>query len=188
MKSTSSRKSKKSQSSASKGIPGNYRWMSLSAINRYVPEMQRLGVSEVARSQRGFLTQYKKAGGDWRRLSEYWQRRRMNFVKRHMAQYTPNPTYRRYLALIAWAYMPSVKPKESRKGSRRGSRGSRGSERGSERGSRRPKRGSAAGAARTAKSYDHPSKYSKAYCLKTACNKMGFSQRASCRRYKDCYH
>lgn len=30
-------------------------------------------------------------------------------------------------------------------------------------------------------------KYSKDYCLKTPCNKMGFSQKASCRPYKNCY-
>lgn len=30
-------------------------------------------------------------------------------------------------------------------------------------------------------------KYSKSYCEKTPCNKMGFSQKASCRPYKNCY-
>ena len=28
---------------------------------------------------------------------------------------------------------------------------------------------------------------SKAYCKKTACKKMGFTQKASCRPYKNCY-
>lgn len=156
-----------------RGIPGNYPWMSLSSVLRYVPEMQRLGVSEVARSQRGFLTQYKKAKGSWRNLSEYWQRRRMNFVKRHLAQYNPNPTYRHYLALIAWAYMPAKKPAES--GARRVTNKST---RKSVRGSAKPKK---------TRKYALPRKYSKAYCLKTACRKMGFSQRASCRPYKNCY-
>ena len=32
-----------------------------------------------------------------------------------------------------------------------------------------------------------PRKMSKSYCLKTSCNKMGFSQKASCRYYKNCY-
>lgn len=30
-------------------------------------------------------------------------------------------------------------------------------------------------------------KYSKDYCVKTPCKEMGFSQKASCRPYKNCY-
>ncbi len=37
------------------------------------------------------------------------------------------------------------------------------------------------------KSAKLPRKYSKKYCIKTPCNKMGFSQKASCRYYKNCY-
>lgn len=33
----------------------------------------------------------------------------------------------------------------------------------------------------------YPRKWSKSYCKKTPCNKMGFSQKASCRYYKNCY-
>ena len=36
--------------------------LSLKTIRKYEPEMKRLKVSEVARSKRGFLTAYKKAG------------------------------------------------------------------------------------------------------------------------------
>lgn len=32
-----------------------------------------------------------------------------------------------------------------------------------------------------------PRKMSKKYCKKTPCKKMGFSQKASCRPYKNCY-
>lgn len=32
-----------------------------------------------------------------------------------------------------------------------------------------------------------PRKWSKDYCKKTSCKKMGFSQRSSCRPYKKCY-
>ena len=32
-----------------------------------------------------------------------------------------------------------------------------------------------------------PRKMSKKYCKKTPCRKMGFSQKASCRPYKNCY-
>jgi hypothetical protein len=35
--------------------------------------------------------------------------------------------------------------------------------------------------------FKKPRKYSKSYCEKTPCNKMGFTQKASCRPYKNCY-
>lgn len=35
--------------------------------------------------------------------------------------------------------------------------------------------------------FKKPRKYSKSYCEKTPCGKMGFSQKASCRPYKNCY-
>lgn len=35
--------------------------------------------------------------------------------------------------------------------------------------------------------YSKPRKYSKSYCKTTSCDKMGFSQKASCKPYKDCY-
>lgn len=83
-----------------------YTWLPLSVIRKYEPEMERLGVSEIARSRQGFLTAYKKVGGRWQKLSDYWQQKREAFIARHLAQYRKNPTYRRKLALIAWAYMP----------------------------------------------------------------------------------
>jgi hypothetical protein len=82
--------------------------------------MRRQGVSEVARSKRGFLTAYKRSGGTPERLGrdpkfgQDWVQRRNSFVARHMGQITKrgeplwegkNPT-RRHLALIAWAYTP----------------------------------------------------------------------------------
>lgn len=93
----------------------SYAYLSLSAVNRHVSAARRLGVSEVARSSRGFLTAYRRAGGDPNRLSDYWANRRDNFVKRHMSQVkrrgeplweSGQPT-RRHLALIMWAYSPS---------------------------------------------------------------------------------
>ena len=35
--------------------------------------------------------------------------------------------------------------------------------------------------------FKKPRKYSKSYCEKTPCDKMGFTQKASCRPYKNCY-
>lgn len=93
--------------------------MSLGGIEKYLPEMRRKHVSEVARSPRGFLRHYRQAGGRASGLSEKWRRKRNNFVKRHLAQarssgeklYDPKKkTYsRRGLALIAWAYDPKRK-------------------------------------------------------------------------------
>lgn len=100
-----------------------YTWMPRSSIEKYVKEMERLGVSEVARSRRGFLYHYFKEGKSVRNklvgtrpeafgTEQTWGERRHNFIRRHLSQYNENPTYRRYLALIAWAYIPSKKPKD----------------------------------------------------------------------------
>ena len=35
--------------------------------------------------------------------------------------------------------------------------------------------------------FKKPRKYSKSYCSKTPCSEMGFTQKASCRPYKNCY-
>jgi hypothetical protein len=35
--------------------------------------------------------------------------------------------------------------------------------------------------------YNKPRKYSKSYCESTPCKKMGFTQKASCKPYKNCY-
>lgn len=88
--------------------------MSLTAIARYVPIAKQRGVSTVARSPRGFLTAYRKAGGKKSKLSIYWRRRRAAFIARHMAHVRKRgeslkkngkPT-RRALALMMWAYQP----------------------------------------------------------------------------------
>lgn len=99
----------------------DYPWMTYEEVEEYIPEMEKYKVSEVARgvkessqSDRGFLEVYEevrdpkemetipiKSGS-----SQNWAQRRQNFISRHMAQYEGNPTYRRWLALIAWAYLP----------------------------------------------------------------------------------
>ena len=35
--------------------------------------------------------------------------------------------------------------------------------------------------------YKKPRKMDRSYCKKTPCKNMGFSQKASCRPYKNCY-
>jgi len=37
------------------------------------------------------------------------------------------------------------------------------------------------------KKFKKPRKYSQSYCKSTPCDKMGFTQKASCRPYKNCY-
>ena len=97
-------------------MPEKFRWIPLREVLAYEPEMERLGVSPVARSPRGFLTAYKAgrtaaatkrtAVPDHSGTPQTWGQRREQFIARHLAQYEKNPTYRRWLALVAWAYRP----------------------------------------------------------------------------------
>lgn len=97
-----------------------YAWMPLEAVLPFVPAMRAEAVSEVARSPRGFLTAYKRSGGDRNRMGtdsysgQDWRTKRDGFVARHWAQIKKRgeplwsygePT-RRHLALIAWAFTP----------------------------------------------------------------------------------
>jgi hypothetical protein len=70
---------------------------------KYMPMIISNKVSEMARSKGQFLDQYKQHGTN---LPPEWKLKRENFIKRHMAQYIKNPTTRRQLALITWAYFP----------------------------------------------------------------------------------
>ena len=38
------------------------------------------------------------------------------------------------------------------------------------------------------KKWSFPRRFSKAHCMSKSCNKMGFTEKASCRPYKNCYH
>jgi len=80
-----------------------YPFLSVKQIEKNLPEMERLGVSKVARSKGQFLEQYRKYGVN---LPLAWKIKRENFIKRHLAQYVKNPTVRRKLALMAWAFSP----------------------------------------------------------------------------------
>lgn len=95
----------------------SYPYLPLSTVLRYESKAAARGVSEVARSSRGFLTAYKAAGGKAASLPENWRRKRDGFVARHKAQLEAHgeplfddsgrPT-RRHLALIMWAYSPAA--------------------------------------------------------------------------------
>jgi hypothetical protein len=90
-----------------------YRWLSLSRVLKYENEMIKEKVSEVARGKNGFLSQYKiyKTADAMRNApvpyqNQYWEQKRNAYLARSIPQYLSNPTYRRKLSLIAWAYYP----------------------------------------------------------------------------------
>ena len=82
----------------------------------------RQGVSDIARSPRGFLAAYKLASGDPYAMGrdqfsgQLWEDRRTYFIKRHVEQArrrresfwtkSGQPT-RRHLALMMWAFTPT---------------------------------------------------------------------------------
>lgn len=51
----------------------------------------------------------------------------------------------------------------------------------------RPDREVTGGRRRKTRRFKMPRKYSRKYCKKTPCKRMGFTQRASCRPYKNCF-
>ena len=89
----------------------DYTLMSPDEVRQHLPDMQALDVSKVARSSAGFTGQYLLNGASVLDNNATgskitWRKTRANFIARHLAQYRENPTKRRKLALIAWAYMP----------------------------------------------------------------------------------
>lgn len=92
------------------------KWLTLETIEQLEPIGKAWGVSEVARSRKGFMGAYRAADGNPAALSDWWVNRRNNFNARHMAQVKKRgealwkdgyPT-RRHLALIFWAYSPDL--------------------------------------------------------------------------------
>lgn len=95
-------------------------FLSLATCLRWVVLAEMRKVSEVARSERGFLTAYQEANGRPSSLSCAWRNRRIAFCARHWAQieargkgalfessgkYEGLPT-RHALALVMWAWHP----------------------------------------------------------------------------------
>lgn len=93
-----------------------YPWMSYPDAHAFEEEAKRLHVSVVARSPKGFMREYQRSGTpqamERRALppgvsgGTTWGEKRNGFIARHLKQYRANPTYRRFLALIMWAYRP----------------------------------------------------------------------------------
>lgn len=93
-----------------------YRWLSLNTVLKFLPEIERQNVSKVARSERGFITHYQKYryADKMKKMivpekNRTWEEERNLFIDRTLPAYRVQPTYRRYLSLIAWAYDPSKK-------------------------------------------------------------------------------
>ncbi len=91
--------------------------MTPAQVARIVPELEAHGVSEVARSARGFIPAYLAARTPERMARTQapgkgvtWAHERHRFIKRTLAAYEMNPTHRRALALMAWAYVPRKGP------------------------------------------------------------------------------
>ena len=91
-------------------------WISVSEVEKWEKEAERLGVSEVARGKKGFLWAYKRAG-DRKRMEKTpvdvynpagltWGEKRNAFLSRSVPQFDGNRTYRRWLSLVMWAYVP----------------------------------------------------------------------------------
>ena len=88
-----------------------YNWSPLSNVLKYEDEIIKNNVSVVARSKDGFLYNYKKyktANNMKNKIvpneKQTWEQKRNAFLARSVPQYKNNPTYRRWLSIIAWAY------------------------------------------------------------------------------------
>lgn len=80
-----------------------YPFLEYKIIETYLPLIKQLKVSTKARSKDQFLDVYKKYNTN---LPISWLKKRENFIKRHHIQYIHDPTIRRRLALITWAFDP----------------------------------------------------------------------------------
>ena len=97
-------------------------YISLYHLEKVERVAHKEGVSDVARSPRGFMAAYKLASGDPYSMGrdhfsgQLWEDRRTNFIKRHVEQakrrrenfWTKQggPT-RRHLALMMWGFTPT---------------------------------------------------------------------------------
>jgi hypothetical protein len=92
-------------------------WMPVEEVEAMLPTIEAAGVSAVARSPRGFIAAYRRIRSPMRMMiaevpdlpSQTWAQRRDAFIARALPVYNANPTHRRALSLIAWAYLPPLK-------------------------------------------------------------------------------
>ena len=87
--------------------------MPVELVESIIPTLVSNGVSEVARSQRGFIPAYAHFRTPMRMAIEFvpgervtWAQKRELFIRRTLPAYKKNPSFRRALSLMAWAFMP----------------------------------------------------------------------------------
>lgn len=83
--------------------------ITIEEIKKYMPYIIRYRVSETARSKGQFIEQLTESGSV-DKLPIEWQNKRRLFLIRSTQGYKKNPTIRRWLSLIAWAYW--IEPKD----------------------------------------------------------------------------
>lgn len=94
-----------------------YEWMPVEEVEAMLPTIEAAGVSKVARSPRGFVTAYRRIRSPLQMMiaevpdhePQTWSQRRGAYIARALPAYSADPTHRRALALIAWAYAPPLK-------------------------------------------------------------------------------
>ena len=100
---------------------GRLPWMTYADAHKWEAEARDHDVSKVARGRNGFMREYARAGSAaaMRRRplpagvvgGATWGVKRDNFVARHLAQYVKHKPYRRWLAMVMWAYWPGPPPR-----------------------------------------------------------------------------
>ena len=92
-------------------------WMTVEEVEAMLPTIEAAGVSKVARSPRGFVSAYRRIRSPLQMMiaevpdhePQTWSQRRDAYIARALPAYNADPTHRRALSLIAWAYMPSLR-------------------------------------------------------------------------------
>jgi hypothetical protein len=95
-----------------------YEWMPVEEVEAMLPTIEAAGVSKVARSPRGFVQAYRRIRSPLQMMiavvpdlvTQTWAQRRDAYIARALPVYNANPTHRRALALISWAYAPPLGP------------------------------------------------------------------------------
>jgi hypothetical protein len=94
-----------------------FSWMTVEEVEAMLPTIEAAGVSKVARSPRGFVSAYRRIRSPLRMMiaevpdheTQTWAQRRDAYIARALPAYTADPTHRRALALMAWAYAPPLR-------------------------------------------------------------------------------
>jgi hypothetical protein len=90
-----------------------YKWDTPEEVEAVIPMLKENGVSVIAQSRDGFIPAYLRHRSPTKmetvmapRERVTWAQKRELFIRRTLAAYKINPTYRRALSLMAWAYTP----------------------------------------------------------------------------------